>query len=342
MTNYYSGIGASLGFAEETTWSTRVAPTRWYEFDQVQTKVEYTQTQGKALRPGQRFARSDRRVVTKKKVTSQMDIPFLSKQMGLLLKHALGVAPVVSTPMGGTASRLHTYNAPGDPTGLGLSAQLGAPETNPATGTVHTVDWFGGKVTDIEFDLGLDAMLMFKPSFVFYDEAAIDANSLTAPNYTASMLPYTSIAGSVTHNSVALNCEKVNFKYSPGLAVDRYFLRADARIKEPVPAAIVVCQGSFDVEFNSVTEYNEFIGTAGATPVQTNRSLVVTFDTGIAIEGAINFKTVVTFNAVRLNSADIPVTGPGIIKQSIPFEVLDDGSGANPIVLTYQTTDTTY
>ena len=336
---YYSGVGAQLGFAEETTWSVRVAPARFYEFDQAQVKTEYTQTQGKALRPGQRFARSDRRVVTKKKVTGTVDIPFYNKQMGMLLRHALGVSPVVTTPMGGTNSRLHTYNAPGDPTGFGLSTQLGAPDSS---GTTHAIDWTGGKITDVEFDLGLDQLLMFKPTFVWYDEAAVDANAVAAASYTASMGVYSSLAASATVGGTAVQLEKFNFKYSPGLAADRYFLRTDTRIKEPVPAAVVTCEGTLDLEFNSIAQYNNFIGTVGATPAQSNLTLIITLDTQVVIEGSINYKTVITFNAVRFNAADVPVTGPGIIKQSIPFIVLDDGSGANPIVLTYQTTDTVY
>lgn len=338
--SYYSGIGAQLGVAEETTWSVRVAPTRFYEFDTANVKTAYTWAQGKGLRPGQRFQRSDRRVVTKKKVEGPFEIPFYTKQMGLLLKHAFGVAPVVTTPMGGTNSRLHTYSAPGDPTGLGLSMQLGVPDSS---GTTHSIDWTGGKVTDVEFDLGLDALLMFKPTLNFYDEAALDANSVAASNYTAGMGVYASIAASVSFGGASTyNVEKFNWKYTPGLATERYFLRADSRLKEQLPAAIVVCEGSMDVEFSSGTLYNDFIGGAGAAPTQSNFAMSLTLDTGVAIEGAINYKSVLSFNAVRLNGDSPPVVGPEVIKQTIPFIVLDDGSGSSPWTFTYQTTDTTY
>src|SRR5579859_5945570 len=152
-----SGLAGQLGVAEETTWNNRVTASRFYEFDNENVNLVQDFIQGVGLRPTQRIPRSDRRVTNKKGAAGSVSCAVLNKSFGLLLKHGLGIAPVITTPSGGTATRLQTFNAPGDPTGKSLTMQIGTPDIG---GTARVREYTGVKITDFSLNQALNALLM--------------------------------------------------------------------------------------------------------------------------------------------------------------------------------------
>ena len=95
--------------------------------------------------------RTDRWAAGQKRVEGTVSFEAPSKGLGLWVKHALG-AVSITTPSGATNSRLHTHTL-GDPYGLGLTVQVGRPDTS---GTVQLVYVAAAVVAGVAASLSRD------------------------------------------------------------------------------------------------------------------------------------------------------------------------------------------
>lgn len=91
-----SGLDAQLGFVNEATYGTRVAPTKFIEFNSESLTLEPTFLEPTGLRVGTLHKREGRVVVSRKSITGDITAELADRGMGLLWKHAVGSS--VSAP----------------------------------------------------------------------------------------------------------------------------------------------------------------------------------------------------------------------------------------------------
>lgn len=139
-----SGIAGSLGIGDEATWGLGVAPTVWLPLTSEKLTAEPNYLESDAVRSGRRIRTQNAVSIGSWKVGGDIGVDFTNKSIGLLFKHMFGT--VVTT---GPASSLYTHTfTPGDLSGLGLTVQVGRPDS--ATGTIHPYTYTGCKITDWE------------------------------------------------------------------------------------------------------------------------------------------------------------------------------------------------
>ena len=315
--------GAHVG--KETTYGTPVTPTRSYEAyaDGHKRQHEYLESAG--MRAGFHTMRSDRRRVVNMGAEGSMEVDVMNKGMGLLLQAAFG-APAITTPGGGTNTRLHTYqsNAEG-PTGESLTVVM---DRAPVTGANIPFRYHGGKVTELTLTQEVGALLKATFGFDFEDETQ-DGGAVT-PIYPAAVSPYGWPDCVVTVNAVATDSTTFSLTANNSLKTDRRLLRGNVLKKQPVRTAIPVYEGALGREFEDTTEYNRFV--AG-----TIVPIVATW-TGTVIEAALAFFLKVTLAACQYTGESPEVTLGEVPMQPLPFKVLHNGTDP-AIKVEYQTTD---
>jgi len=90
--------------------------------------------------------------------------------------------------------------------------------------------------------------------------------------------------------------------------------------------------GQITVEFANLTDFYAFY--------RSDANLALQFTlTGGVIAGAYSYQLQVLIPAIKIDTDAITTDGPAILKQTLPFTVLDDGT--NPVIqINYLSTDT--
>ncbi len=88
------------------------------------------------------------------------------------------------------------------------------------------------------------------------------------------------------------------------------------------------------MEFEDMAQVNRFLTGAPGAEVPVAATL-----TGSQIESGQNYEFGVSMPKVRFDGGMVTVQGPDIVTVTAPFVALDDGS-AQPVTVTYKTTDT--
>src|SRR5689334_15475173 len=114
-----SGLGTSLGIAQETTPGTAVAPTRWLDVRGETLHSSPVTLNGGGLRGGTLYARSSSEVLIGHNVDGGWTQDVATAGMGLLFKHMFGAGS--SAVLSGSAYR--QIFTPADTTGLSMTVQ---------------------------------------------------------------------------------------------------------------------------------------------------------------------------------------------------------------------------
>lgn len=319
-----SGLAAQIGFAAESTWGTRVTPTRFLEFVSEGFQLQIERIESRAIRASNRVLRSDRWVADRRGATGQVEWEVATRGFGLLFKHMLG-AVATSTPGGATATRDHTCTL-GDMDGLAFTVQVGRPDVG---GTVRPFDYTGAKITQWEISSGVGGLLSLRTTFDARDEDT--SQSLATASYPTGQTLLSYVGGTITVGGSPLDVTEFSLQGSNGLKTDRHLIRASTLKKEQVPAEMLDITGSLSAEFENLTAYNRFVN-------GTIASVVAKWE-GPTIETTFKYHVEVTLPAVRFDGETPTVGGADIIPQSLPFRVLSDGSNP-PITVVYRTDDT--
>ena len=311
---YGSGLGASFGVAEETSYGMYVAPTRFYAGVGNVKRVQSTQTLSgvAAGRP----APLDE-VVTAESGTGRLDADVLRTGFGLLLKHIFGTA---GTPaqQGGTAAYLQTYTWD-DNRGDSLSYQVGIPDTS---GTVRPYTGLGAKITSAEFACAVGEFLRVGIDFDL--KQVTEDETLAAPSYPSGVtaFPFTQMAvrtGTYGAETAADGVKGVTLNVGRPQNTERQYAGSEGLKAEPLQNDFASITGSIDVDFVDKTEFvDRYTG-------HTATSLVWEF-VGPTIAGAYNYTIRFTLPKVYF-SGDIPeIGGPDVVSTSVPFAAFYDPS----------------
>lgn len=327
-----SGLAASLGVAEESTYGTYVAPTRFLEFTKEDFKKGKTILQGGGLAAGRYAQLGSRRVVSTTDGSGSYtgDVP--NKGFGLLIAHLLGSS---ATPVqqGATAAYLQTHDL-GDNFGKSLTVQKGVPDT---TGTVRPYSFLGGKITQAEFSCDVSGLLVANLDFDF--RAVSEAETLAAASYTAGTAPFHGgqmgvKIGTYGAEAAITGVTKVSVKVERPLATDRYYANSGSlpAVKgEPIMDNYIKISGSIEADFTDKTSLADRVASDSSTSV-----IFEWIGPTIAAANKETFR--IKLPLVFLDGDTPTVDGPGIVNVGYDFTVQDDGTHP-PITIEYISTD---
>lgn len=328
-----TGLGGSLGVAEEATYGTYVAPTRWYEFDKEDLKKVKATFQGGGIAAGRFNELASRRVLTTVAGAGSMDVEVSNTKYGLLLQHILGSS---ATPVqdGATASYTQTHDF-GDNLGKYMTVQKGVPSTD---GTVNPYTFLGGKVTACTWTCSLQSTLMSTIEWDFKD--VTEAQSLAAPSYSASGLaPFHGgqmdvKLGSFGSETSISGVTGIEVKIERPMATERYYASSSgspAKKSEPLTNDYVKITGSITQDLTDKTEIADLFASDAST------SLVITWK-GPLIASTFYQTFEITVPAIFVDSDTPSIGGRDVVNGQYAFTGQSDGT--NPLIsVVYRSTD---
>lgn len=314
-----------FGYAAETTYGTRVAPTRFVDFteESIQRQVEHRESAG--MRAGTIVRRGETQTVADKGANGTVSHEIGLAAFGLLFKHMLRKTPTITQPAVGPSPTVYEQAFVLGEEVLSLTAQVGR---QGADGTVYPFDYLGTVVEEWTISQELDAYAKL--------ELKLDAKtektdqSLATASYSSERRLFHDGHLAVTVNGSAFKPRSISLTGNNGLKLDRYFLQGSTLKEQPKPGDWPVLSGTMAGEFTDLTAYSLF--TAGTL-------VPIVFDwVGPIIEDAYQFELKITLNGCRIDGETPGTSAPGILDQSVPFSVYDDGTNA-PLALLYRTTD---
>ena len=288
-----SGVGAQFAFKKEAVKNTRLVPDHWLEFvnESVQQKIARIERTG--LRAGRRT--NIGWAAGNKHSEGPVAFELVPQSTAALLELCIG-GTVVTT---GTGPYVHTMT-PGDL--KSFTAQFGRPDTS---GTVRPFDYSGAMISEwqLSFDAtGDGSMVEFSATLMAQKEDT--GQTLATPSYP-TVTSWTSVQASLTLAGSAYCVDSCTIGGNNGLDLSHEACAATpglANIRESSPR---VYSGTIVSDFKDLTAYNRFVSGAEA-------ALVIT------VEASASAKLTITSN-VRFDGETPNVSGPDVLKQSLPF-----------------------
>lgn len=316
-----------VGYADETVYGTRVVPVRFLEFNNESIVRDQINRASAGLRKANKAARSDRQSQALKgaKGSIQHDLAF--QGFGLLLKHCVGKAAVLSQPNVGSAPTAwkQTFTL-GDGVGLSLTQQIGRPGvTGPV---IQPFDYTGVKVDSSTIGQGLDGYATLDMTLDAQKEDNLQTLATAAYPATQTLLDDSMLT--VTVNGTGFFSKQSSVTVDRLIDVARFGQRGSTLKKEPVPSDQPKLTGSLDGEFEDMATFNLY---------KAGTIVPIVFDwVGAVIAAAITYELKITLPACRLDGPQPTTKGPGILDAATPFTVLYDGS-TEPITIELTGTD---
>lgn len=321
----------ALHYGTESTYGTAATLTRSYEtqIDDWKRAQEYLQSQG--FVGGQHTIRKARSVPVNMGGSGSIQVDFLNKGMGLLLRDIFGASAIAQ--QGGTIAWLQTHDtaAAGPTRSATIQALRGFVD-----GGTQAFTYLGcvakGWELNCEASAGKEGFLNLKAEFDSRD-ARTDV-SAGSNNYTANADPFHWQQAAVTVAGGAVDFKKVNLKADYKMNVDRRFLGTTFLKKKPRLGDIPEFTGELQGEFESITQYDRFVSGAIVSAV---------FKwTGALIVSGHFFDVEVTCPAIQY-TGDTPeaslTDSPAI---TLPFVVLHDDAVGPAITLKYKSSDVAF
>jgi hypothetical protein len=335
-----SEIDSSIGIALETTYGTGVTVTKFPEFLSETFEWKPTFIQSAGFRPGSRVARNERRALGKNYAEGDLELECVTKGLGVFFNALLG--SVTNTLVSGTAwQQVHTLGA--DPLNS-YTIQKGIPLLGGGAVQPHT--FTGSVCTKGEIKAATGDTVKLKTSW--NAQAVNTATAYAAPSYVANNEVFNFTQGAITlggavtmptSNTLATGGTVVNNVLDFSLAIDNkldvngyVFGNGGKQGRKPVLGGLTDFKGKITAEFDSVTLRDAFLN-------QTALALVLTFTSTTVISAGVSPVLQIVLPAIKLNG-DIPNATMGVVKQTIDFDVLDNGTNP-PIYVVIRTADTT-
>ncbi|MGW2203419.1 phage tail tube protein [Streptomyces sp. NPDC001774] len=323
-----SGLGAQLGIAPEVTYGTYVAPTKFVEITKAGLQLKKTTAQSAGIAAGRLLPLSDRRVVTQRQASGSVDLEVTTKGMGLLLQALMGTS-VTPVQQAVTTAYLQTHTL-ADSAGKSLTIQEGLPLT---TGTVTRKNFLGCKVTGAEFSCAAGEMLT---SSFEIDAKNVEETSVLAAASYPTMAPFHFVqmavkTGTYASETSRSGIRKASVKFERPMDTDRFYAGAQGLKAEPISNDQVKISGILEMDY--VDTVLDDLHTSDAAT-----SLVLEF-VGSLIASTYYETFRITLPAVKFDEAPPTIDGFGVLKPTLSFTGLYDGT--NQPKIEYISTDTT-
>jgi len=349
MPAYGSGLSSQLMVKQETTVGTQVTPTLAYEYDSEGLDFDPGWQEAQGLRAGQGYVSVGRVQQTAFGVSGDITLKVADRGfttgggMGVWWKNALGSTVTAGTVIGATTAykQIHT---PGSKTGLGLSAQVGRPQTDA---TVRPYTWRGVKISQWELTCQDQGLAQLKLSVDAWQEDTATALATAsyptgaevfafqhATNFKIGGTPSTAagettITGGSTVTTVATG---ITITGSTPLADGRRGLGNAGVKKEQIENDIPTITGSLAGEFTTRTEFYDVFKSGATTALQLDFSKFSANgnDAGGTAAGPNPFLMSFIFPAVKIKAASVHVDGPDILGQDISFQAYSNN--VDPVI----------
>jgi hypothetical protein len=319
-----SGLGGQIGFAEETTYGTYVAPTRFLEFNDESLKADVVHVESRGIGSG-RWLRTARHKEYVKGAAGSVEFDVKTKGFGLLFKHMLG--DYTNANVVGNEQKATIVPDANGKAGLKLTTQVGRPDIG---GTVRPFSYEGCKITGWEFSASLDDPLRL--SIDIDAETEQTASALASPSYPTGDEIFVMSEGAVTLNGSTIHVKSFSLKGAEGLATDRRFI--GNLKKEPLANAEAMVTGELEFELEGLTRHGQWLA---GTEIP---NLVVTFTTPTSTGGGGGpFKLVLTVPLLKFDDGGSNLDGPEIVGEEMSFKALK-ASGSPIAQIEYFSTDT--
>ena len=297
------GLGTVLGFGEETTWGTTVAPTKFIEI----TEESLDLKQIVKARTSLRSATPREPLKGKRGVEGSFKFNLCYEGAELLLKHLMGS---VSTAVVGSLKQHSFLLAEALPTGLSLNLQRGE----------YSQDFrYGGcKVSKLTLTQNLEGFLEASIDIVGQEETLVTHVTPTLPS--APFVMWDEFTG--TFDSIAWPAQMIELTIENPLANDSYKLgnRLRQRLER---GGVRKISGKVEMEFENISHYNYFRN-------QTQIGHTFTW-TGPTVSGA-NYVLGVTGTKIVFQEAPMGVKSVGPIKIAMPFESFASASNNETLI----------
>lgn len=322
-----SGMGASLGWGEESPVGSIAAITRWGEFNSESLGMEGVNVQGSGLRGGGLYPRLGRRVQVGRNAGGDVNLDIATTGMGLLFKHMLG-GSASSLLSGTTYQQVFT---PASLVGKGLTVQKLVPQRD---GTLKPFTGNGGKIMNWTIACAKDQIATLALTFDFWD--IVTSTGAGTPSYSTTSNVFHFKQGSLIVGGTVTTASGVA-SLSGGTAVagikgatisgnnstesgsDNRYINGKV---EQVPTDWRAISGSLDMDFINQSDVYDLYNADTAAALQ------LKFVGTTAISGA-NYPTLeVLIPGIHFDGETPKVDGPGVIGLTAPFTGGDDGTNA--------------
>lgn len=327
MTGSFStGLGAQIGLAAEASYGTYKAPNRFYEFTSEGLNLSRGFIVSQQLRAGRMYPSATRRSATTRSASGPVvfEVPTAGLGPWLNLIHGETVTPAKE---GATVMYKQIHNiGTTDPFGKSVTLQVGRPNT---AGTVDPYSFPGSIASAIEFSMQTGGLMSCTGTMDNRNE--ITAEALGAANYPTGLESYNFTQAKVKVAGVEVTeCRGFTLTLNGPRDTSRFYLGAELKAV-PLTNAYNGAAMSLNVDYGGNTLYN-FFAKAETPSVE----IIVQ---GAAVE-AIKKELKFVCAAAGLDGDSPNVAGPGIVAQTIPVVVLDNGTNP-PVVATYVSADVT-
>jgi hypothetical protein len=333
-----SGLASSFGTGVETagSYGTQATATKWMTVDSAELKRNPVYVEGNGLRNGALARDTNERVLTNQDAGGSVKMNFYHQAMGQLIGSLMGNLGTAPAQIASTTAYTQT-GAFANSWHQSLTIQQGITDVSQ---TQH--DWLilGAKVTEGQFECGagsaLTSTFTIDAQDRFESGTAITAPSFIAANPFFTFADMTVKIGTFgseakvdgvtkwTGNIKRMQSDKRfnagNFTTNPSLI---YGIK-----DEPVDNNFADIGGTLETEYLNDTLFENYFMT------EVPFSLIVTF-TSVALAGAGNpFSVVFAFPNNYFTGTDPTITGPDIVKPSMPFKTyLDETHPAATITI---------
>lgn len=317
-----SGADARLGVAVETTYATRVAPTRFFPFTAEALAFAYNRYFSQALGSG-RWARPS--ITTTKAGTGSLSGEVPTTGFGYLLQglHGNTVAPVQD---GVTASYTQTHTLDTPPS-KSFTVQVQTPPVN--TAVLLPQDLLGVMMSGLTLSWDAAGVLTWEIPCVINNLSTAEALAVYTAPTAWNMLSFAggslSIGGANQADITGGGSITIGFS----LRDDAFALGTDGRMAKPVETDKPTASGTFTADFNDMTHYNRVVNDTAA-------DVVLRFE-GAVIASTFRHMLQVTIPASKFTQERPQVGGPGPVQQEVTFE--NSAGTSQPPVVVYRSTD---
>lgn len=323
------GMNSWIGFGQESTYGTYVVPTEFIEIESETLMKEVQRIEAMSIL---RRGTVDNKIIAGAvQVGGDITFPVQFGGWTRLAYHAFGDVThsqpdITNAP---TAYK-HTFKI-ADVLPAALSFEVFRDTTQFTTEPNKSFAYSGCKLSKIEFSCNINEVLKCSVNIMGREESRV-ARSTSNPSFsTDTYAVFTQ--GIVSYNGNDVEANNISIALENNLTY-RYKL-GSALTREPVPDTKIMATGSFDIEFQSWNEYDDFVNT-------TQRALTVTFD-GPTIGGSIKKQIKFTCSQIFIEKVKLSADKPGRLVMTIDFRAFrNTDQTQNEIVLEVTNTQATF
>lgn len=253
-------MAGQVGWKSESTWGTGVTVDTFMPVLGANLEIDEGYLRSEAIRAG-RYTRSPARLGARV-VSGNVEMELPNTSVATILKHMVG--GVATT---GAGPYTHTFT-PATPFAKSFTLQVGIED---AGGTVRPFTATGTKVSSWEISCEVGSLARL--SFDWTAKDVVTVTALATASYSASLVPFTFIEGSVTVNgSPVASARSVTLSAQKNLRDDRHVL-GSRYIREQLAEGHWEITSEITADFDDLTLFN--LAAAG-----TQVGSVLTFSNG--------------------------------------------------------------